>query len=207
MPFIDLLTDEAAEGDAAAILAALRAAGGVPNHARLTALRPRVHRAWRELLAAITEDMDPRRYELVTLAAARALGSSYCMLAHAKVLLDGGFHDAAQLRAIAIDHRSAGLDAVDVAVMDLAAAVATDAASVTGGDIDRLLDLGLTQAEVVDVVLAAAARCFFSSTLEALGVDADAAYAGLDPALRDALTVGRPIASSGSSASLRRAAG
>jgi uncharacterized peroxidase-related enzyme len=192
MPFIDLVTDEAAEGDAAEMLAAIRAAGDVPNHARLFALRPRVHRAWREMLGAITENMDPRRYELVTLAAARALGSSYCMLAHGKVLLDGHY-DAATLRGIAADHRSAGLDVVDVAVMDLAAAVATDAGAVTREDVDRLLRLGLSQAEVFDVVLAAAARCFFSSTLDGLGVLADTAYAGLEPVLRDTLTVGRPI--------------
>lgn len=114
------------------------------------------------------------------------------MLAHGKVLLDSHY-DAGTLRGIAADHRSAGLDAVDVAVMDLAAAAATDAAAVTQEDVDRLLALGLTQAEVFDVVLAAAARCFFSSTLDALGVLADAAYAGLEPGLRDTLTVGRPV--------------
>lgn len=137
--------------------------------------------------------MDPRRYELATLAAARALRSSYCMLAHGKVLLDR-FYDAEALRAIAGEHGSAGLDEVDVAVMDLAAKVATDATSVTREDVGRLLDRGLTQDEVFDVVLAAAARCFFSSTLDALDVQADATYAGLEPQLRDALTVGRPIA-------------
>ena len=34
----------------------------------------------------------------------------------------------------------------------------------------------------------------FSKTLDALGAQADPAYAGLDPELRDVLTVGRPIA-------------
>jgi hypothetical protein len=43
------------------------------------------------------------------------------------------------------------------------------------------------------VVLAAAARCFFSKTLDALGVQPDALYAELQPELRDVLTVGRPI--------------
>ncbi len=46
----------------------------------------------------------------------------------------------------------------------------------------------------MDVVLAAAARCFFSKTLDALGVLPDASYRELDPELRDALVVGRPIA-------------
>ena len=45
------------------------------------------------------------------------------------------------------------------------------------------------------VVLATAARCFFSTVLEATGTQADAVYASrLEPVMRDALTVGRPIA-------------
>ena len=49
-------------------------------------------------------------------------------------------------------------------------------------------------AEILDVILAAAVRCFFSTVLDALGVQADARYAQLDPELRDRVTVGRPIA-------------
>jgi hypothetical protein len=37
-------------------------------------------------------------------------------------------------------------------------------------------------------------RCFFSKVLDAVGADADAKYAALDPGLRDALVVGRPLA-------------
>jgi hypothetical protein len=47
------------------------------------------------------------------------------------------------------------------------------------------------------VVAAAAARCFFSKALDALGAQADPALAKLDPELRDVLTVGRPIAENG----------
>jgi hypothetical protein len=39
-----------------------------------------------------------------------------------------------------------------------------------------------------------AARCFFSKTLDALDVRADTSYRELDPEVRDALVVGRPIA-------------
>lgn len=46
----------------------------------------------------------------------------------------------------------------------------------------------------MDVILAAAARCLFSKTLDALGVRPDASYRDLEPDLRDALVVGRPIA-------------
>jgi hypothetical protein len=48
----------------------------------------------------------------------------------------------------------------------------------------------------MDVVLAAAARCFFSKTLDGIGVLPDASYGELDADLREALVVGRPIAAS-----------
>ena len=57
-----------------------------------------------------------------------------------------------------------------------------------------LEELGLSDDEIVDVALAAAARCFFSKALDALGVQPDSEYLQLDDDLRGALTVGRPIA-------------
>jgi uncharacterized peroxidase-related enzyme len=137
--------------------------------------------------------MDLRRYELATLAAARRLRSSYCTLAHGSVLIDR-FMAPETVRAVVADHRTAELSATDVAVMDLADKVADDATAVQQADIDHLRSLGLSDTDIVDVVLAAAARCFFSKTLDALGVEPDAKYAALDPALRAALTVGRDIA-------------
>jgi uncharacterized peroxidase-related enzyme len=164
------------------------------NYERLFALRPEVYAAWGQLKDAIAGSMDTRRYELATLAAARELRSSYCSLAHGKILAER-FFDADTVRKLALDHRSAGLDDVDVAVMDLAAKVASDTLSVTQEDIDRLRGLGLTDEEIFDVVLAAAARCFFAKANDAMGLQADAAYNELEPGMRDALTVGRPIAS------------
>ena len=78
--------------------------------------------------------------------------------------------------------------------MELAEKVAGGAADMTEGDLGELRALGLADDEILDVILAAAARCFFSSVLDAVGAQADAAYQRLDPDLRDALTVGRPIA-------------
>jgi alkylhydroperoxidase family enzyme len=78
--------------------------------------------------------------------------------------------------------------------MDLADKVALDATSVTQADVDALRSHGLSDAEVFDVIAAAAARCFFSKVLDGVGAQADAKYAELDPPLRETLTVGRPIA-------------
>jgi uncharacterized peroxidase-related enzyme len=163
------------------------------NYERAYAKRPEVLAAWVQLNGAIKAGMDLRRYELATLAAARRLRSSYCCLAHGTVLMK---QFGEPVREIAIDHRAAGLDEVDVAVMDLAERVVDDATSIGDSHLQRLRDLGLTDAEIMDVVLAAAARCFFSKTLDALGVLPDASYRELDPELRAALVVGLPIAES-----------
>jgi hypothetical protein len=55
----------------------LQSSGYVPNYTRAMSLRPEVIRAWRALSGAIRSNMDLRRYELVTIAAAAALRSSY----------------------------------------------------------------------------------------------------------------------------------
>jgi uncharacterized peroxidase-related enzyme len=161
------------------------------NHERAFAERPEVYAAWQQLNGSIKAGMDLRRYELATLAAARRLRSSYCCLAHGSVLIEQ-FDEP--VREIALDHRAAGLDEVDVAVMDLAERVVDDATSIGDDDLQRLRDLGLSDTDIMDVVLAAAARCFFSKTLDALGVRPDASYRDLDPELLDVLVVGRPIA-------------
>jgi len=152
--------------------------------------RTDVLEAWAGLLGAVKSRMDVRRYELVTLAAARRLRSSYCSLAHGKVLLELG----EPVGEIARDRRAAGLDEVDVAVMDFAERVVDDAASISEADRQKLRDLGLSDAEIMDVSLAAAARCFFSKTLDAIGVLPDASFQELEPELREVLVVGRPIA-------------
>jgi len=161
------------------------------NHARAFAERPEVYAAWQQLNGAIKDGMDLRRYELATLAAARRLRSSYCCLAHGTVLQE---RFGEPVLEIARDHRNAGLSDVDVAVMDLAERVVDDATSIGDADLERLRQLGLSETDIMDVVLAAAARCFFSKTLDALGVLPDAEYGELEPRLREALVVGRPIA-------------
>jgi alkylhydroperoxidase family enzyme len=167
--------------------------GMTTNMDHAFAEHPEILAAWVGLNTAIKQRMDLRRYELATLAAARRLRSSYCCLAHGKVLLEQFGEPVAE---IARDHRSANLGELDVAVMDLAERVVDDASSISDSDTQRLRALGLSQAEIMDIVLAASARCFFSKTLDAMGALPDASYRMLEPELLDALVVGRPIAES-----------
>jgi len=69
-----------------------------------------------------------------------------------------------------------------------------DAAAIDDADRQKLRDLGLSEIDIMDVALAAAARCFFAKTLDAMGVQPDASYRELEPELQEALVVGRPIA-------------
>jgi alkylhydroperoxidase family enzyme len=155
---------------------------------RAFALRPDVFRAWQQLNGAIKASSDLRRYELATLAAARRLRSSYCCLAHGKVLAEQ-FYDFDTVPKL-----PEGLDDADRAIMAFAERVVADATSITQADVDELRAHGLGDDEVFDVVLAAAVRCFFSKTLDALGVQPDASLAELPPSFTEPLTVGRPIA-------------
>jgi alkylhydroperoxidase family enzyme len=158
------------------------------NLERAFALRPEVYAAWRQLVTAVKETSDERRYELATLAAARRLRSSYCSLAHGKVLAEQ-FYDFESVPSL-----PDGLDEADRAIMAFAERVVADATAITQSDIDELRHAhGLSDGEIFDVVLAATIRCFFSKTLDALGVQPDAEFRELDPAFREPLTVGRPI--------------
>jgi alkylhydroperoxidase family enzyme len=161
--------------------------GDGPNSQRVFGLRPHVFAAWQQLIGAIKETADLRRYELATLAAARRLKSSYCCLAHGEVLADQ-FYDAETVAAL-----PDGLDEADRAIMAFAEKVVDDATSITQADVDALRALGLSDAEITDVVLSAAVRCFFSKTLDALGALPDADFAELPQALREASVVGRQI--------------
>ncbi|WP_405062458.1 carboxymuconolactone decarboxylase family protein [Kribbella sp. NBC_01505] len=166
-------------------------AGHVPNYIRVFAARPAVLEAWNQLNTAVKASMDLRRYEIATFAAATALKSSYCSLAHGQVLVDK-FHTADEVTELAAD---AATDPVDRAVMAFARKIALAADTVTQADADELKALGLSDDDVLDVVLAAAARCFFSKTLDGTGAQPDAVYNALPESLRTALTVGRPIES------------
>jgi uncharacterized peroxidase-related enzyme len=192
MAFIEPIPEGDAEGATAEMYAAdLDEDGYVANSTKAFGHRPAVFAAWRQLGSTIGGSMDRRRYELATVAAARVLRSSYCSLAHGKVLAEQflGAERTIALASGAVD----ALDPLDAEIVRFATLVTREPASVTASDVERLRALGLSDEEILDVVLAAAARCFFSTVLEALGVQADPAYRALDPELRAALTVGRPI--------------
>ena len=193
--FIQVPDETTADREVAEWYEQQRAAWGyLPNYARAFATRPDVAHAWNELNGAVRGHMDRRRYELATIAAARVYRSTYCTAAHSKFLRDQ-CGDEASMRAVAADPSGALLDAADREVVVFATRVAEDAAYVTAADVERLRDHGFSDAEIVDIVFAVAARAFFTKVLDALGVQADVELGDtFDPEIRRQVTVGRPFA-------------
>ena len=167
--------------------------GAVPNWATPFSLRPGVRDGWVALLRSIQSNMSVRSYELATLAAALALRSSYCSLAHGTVLANEVF-DAPTVTAIARGENDAPIEPRERAMMEYVRKVVLHADRIRTDDVEQLRSHGYTDQEIFDIAATAAARCFFSKLLDALGVQADESYRDLDPAMRDALTVGRPPA-------------
>ncbi len=95
------------------------------------------------------------------------------------------------------DYRSAGLPPAEVAMMAFTEKVTLHAHTVTPEDIEELRDHGFSDAEILDIALAAAVRNFYSKALDALGAEPDSKYLELEPELRAALAVGRPFGEQG----------
>jgi uncharacterized peroxidase-related enzyme len=132
--------------------------GYVPNHARVFSLRPEVLQAWRAFQRSIRKNLPLRRYELVTLAAARALNCRYCLLAHGAILNKNGV-SVDQLRAILTNFHDAGLEGAEVAMMEFAQRIVRNANEMTQANIDALRALGLEDVEILDIALATTMRC------------------------------------------------
>jgi uncharacterized peroxidase-related enzyme len=164
----------------------LKSMGYVPNHARVLSLRPEVLEMWRAFQGSIRKNLRLRRYELVTLAAAKTLQCRYCLLAHGAVLNKNGFN-VDQLRAILTNFHDAGLEEDEVAIMEFAQKITRNANEMTQADVEALRTLGLKDIEILDITLTATMRSFASKTFDALGVEPDAVYDELEHQLSDLL--------------------
>ena len=195
MPYLPTVQPEEATGEVKEMYDAdLAQKGYVANLTRAFSFRPDVEKGWLALKDAITSGMNPRLYELATVAAATALRSSYCSLVHGRILATD-YYPASTVVSMAAEDTGDALDAADTAVVQFARKVAREADKNTQEDVDQLRGLGFSDADVFNIILAAAARCFFSKVLDATCTQADAVLRDTPDQLRAALTVGREIAS------------
>jgi uncharacterized peroxidase-related enzyme len=192
MPFIDTIGPDEAQDDVRTMYERQQDSWGyVPNYAKAFSHRPEVLARWGRLLAEIKRPMDKRRFELVTFVAAYELRNSACALAHGKALTE--FYAPETVRAIAEERAGDALSEAEHAVLRFTRQIVRDASRVTSGLVGQLKRHGLSDAEIFDIAAAAAGRTFFTRLLDALGVEPDSSFLGLDESFRTPLTVGRPI--------------
>ena len=163
--------------------------GFVPNYAKVFSWRPEIMGLWAQLQAGIKRNMDKRRFELVTFAAAHTLRSTLCTLAHGRTLTTWFSQEDIQLMARGAS--PASLSAAEAAMMKFARKAARGPFLVTASDVDEVKKHGFTDAEIFDISATVAARAFFSGLNEALGVEPEPVFLQLEPEFRKALTVGR----------------
>lgn len=192
MAFINSIPDSEINADVQAMYARQQSFWGfVPNYARVFSHRPEIMALWAQLQAGIKRNMDKRRFELITFAASQELRSTLCSLAHGKALT--AFISAEDVVAIARGAAPASLSGAEAAMLEFARKVARDASSITAADVGRLKSHGFADAEVFDIVAAAAARAFWTKVVESLGVEAEPSLRDLNGEMTKALVVGRPI--------------
>ncbi len=111
-------------------------------------------------------------------------------------VLRNNFFSAQEVDDIVHDYHNAGLAPAEVSLIAFAEKVTLYADQITQDDIDDLRANGFTDAEVLDIALAAAARSFYSKMMDAVGVVPSSEWLDktetlLGQELLQALTVGR----------------
>ena len=196
MAFIDTIPDSDINADVRAMYERQQSFWGfVPNYARVFCYRPEIMGLWAQLQAGLKRNMDKRRFELITFAAATALRSTLCSLGHGRTLTE--FFSKEDVQLMAKGASPASLTAAEAEMMAFARKVARGAFTVTAGDVEQLKKHGFTDAEVFDIAAVVGARAFWTDLLEALGVQAEPSLVGMEENFRKAMTVGRPISLNG----------
>jgi len=159
--------------------------GYVPNYAKVFCYRPEIMELWANLLAGIRKHIEPRRFELVTFAAAQVLGNTSCCLAHGKALTK--FFSDTDVRKIAGGDYPESLSGAEIAMIKYARKVAKDATSVTAEDVAALRKQGFSNGEIFDIAATAAGRSFFTKILDSLGATPDTGLLQMVAELQDSL--------------------
>jgi uncharacterized peroxidase-related enzyme len=197
MSFLRTIGDQEASGEVADVYDQERKERGyVMDATRALSTRPEVLLAWERFMAAACKGgftLSLRDWRLITLVAAKHIGSTYCSLVYGRALVED-LGSAEAVLAVERDFRSAGLSERKVAMLEYAEKVTVAAHAITEDDVERLRQHGFSDEQVFDVALCAAIRNMFSRLIDAVGATPDPDLRELEPAeLRDALTVGRQL--------------
>lgn len=167
--------------------------GYVMNLTRAWGHRPELKTGLYALISAAGRDLDVRTRGILITACVSARGDSYCSLAWGERLAARAGADTA---AGVLRGTDDGLTDRERALATWARAVARDPNGTTAADVQALRDAGLDEGEILAVTVFVALRLALATVNDALGAEPDAQLRdSVPPAVQDAVTFGRPIAS------------
>jgi len=145
--------------------------GFVPNIFRAQTLRPDLVEAEAKAVGAVllSQDILPRtlkEYILLTVSAANL--NTYCVAVHCEMLRNLGIPIERSDR-IAVDHRNAGLDPREVALLDFALQLALQPDRFGVADIEALRGPGLRDVEILEAIVMVSLTQFLNTLQMGLG--------------------------------------
>lgn len=155
--------------------------GLVPNLFRTYAHFPALLKAnWDKTEALMFAGRLPRPLkEMIAVVVSQANASRYCTVAHGMALRQLGISQdqvAALCELQAAQLEGAQFDARDQAVLQFSRKAALTPREVTDGDVAMLRDLGLTDADLVEVVAVMELFCAYNRFADAMAVEVDVAF-------------------------------
>jgi alkylhydroperoxidase family enzyme len=168
--------------------------GYVMNVSRLWAYEPELVTGLFDLMRkATTGRLSMRTRAILVAAGASAFGDSYCSLAWGGKLATKAGADVA---AAVIAGDDSGLEPAERPLAAWARAVAGDPNATHDAQVAAMRAAGYTDSDIFAMTVFVALRVAFSTVNDALGVPPDSEMAaGLPPAVRRAVTFGRPAVS------------
>jgi uncharacterized peroxidase-related enzyme len=155
--------------------------GFVPNVFRAYAFRPDRLRAWFTHFKALhepTDHLDAADRELIAVVVSSANRCLYCLVAHGAELREQ-LGDPVLGERIAFDWRRAGLDERRTAIAAYAEKLTLAPRELDRGDLQRLLDVGLSLEEAWDVAEVASMYNFTNRMAMATNMLPNEEYAGI----------------------------
>lgn len=189
MPAFPLIDEATAQGDVARIFADFRRTKGtafVPNFFKTLANAPAaMEGTWHVYRAVSNRGLLPTALkEMLFVAISATRNCQYCTTAHAAFCALLGV-DPATLTLLET-HIAAIEPQRTRAVIQFAVHCATDPASLTQADYDRLRGQGITDAELIEIVAMTAFSVYATIVADALKVDIDPGFHAILQGVRDA---------------------
>ena len=147
--------------------------GRVANVFKVESLNPAVMRAHLDFYLSIMygkSGLSRREREMMGMTVSKTNGCDYCTTHHSEAL-SHYLKDEAAIRAIKTDYGTAPIAQREKAMLDYAVKLTRSPAAVTEGDIARLRNEGLMDADILDATFVAAYFNFVNRLVLGLGVE------------------------------------